>query len=97
MTRSCTIRDEQLRAFATGADERLIDEHVATCDECQEFLALLWDGGLDADLAEPVVEAIRLELFLIDVAKLFAGILGDAGKAVKVYLGGADEGSTSDG
>ncbi len=91
MSRSCAIRDEQLRAFAAGTDERVIDEHVATCDECQEFLALLWDGGLDTDLAEPVVEAIRLELFLIDVAKLFAGVLGDVGRAAKVYLGGADE------
>ncbi len=96
MTRSCAIRDEQLRAFAGGGDERAVDEHVASCDECQEFLALLWDGELDTDLAEPVVEAIRLELFLIDVAKMFAGIVGDAGKAVKVYLGGADEHPASD-
>ncbi len=91
MNRSCAIADEQLQAFAAGTDERVIDEHVATCDECQEFLALLWDGGLDHDLAEPVVEAIRLELFLLDVAKLFMGVAGDAARAAKVYLGGMDE------
>ncbi len=91
MSRACAIQDDQLRAFAAGVDESVIDEHVATCDECQEFLARLWDGALDTDLAEPVVKAIRLELFLLDVAKLFADVLGDMGRAGKVYLGGAEE------
>ncbi len=95
MSRTCAIGDDQLRAFAAGTDERVIDEHVATCDECQEFLALVWDGSLDTDLAEPVVEAIRLELFLIDVAKLFAGMIGDMGRAAKVFLGGVDDAGAS--
>ncbi len=90
MSRLCAIRDEQLLAFAEGESFDL-DEHVATCDECQEFLAALWDGGLDHDLSEPVVKAIRFELFMLDVARLLGDVIGDMGRAAKVYLGGADE------
>ncbi len=90
MSRACAIHDEQLLAFAEGEAFDL-DEHVAGCDDCQEFLATLWDGGLDHDLSEPVVQAIRFELFMIDVARLMADVMGDMGRAAKVYFGGAEE------
>ena len=90
MSRDCAIRDEQLVAFAAG-EEFDLDEHVATCDECQDFLEELWTGGLDTDLAEPVVNTIRIELFLIDVAKMFGDIVGGMGKAAQVYLLGVED------
>jgi len=85
MNRACAVRDEQLVAFAGRADFDL-DEHVATCDQCQDFLAELWDGGLDHDLVEPVVQMIRLELFLMDAAKLGGGIVADMLQALITYL-----------
>ena len=85
MNRLCAVRDEELIAFAGGIEFDL-DEHVATCDQCQDFLAELWDGGLDHDLVEPVVAAIRLELFLMDAAKLGSGIVADMMKAIVTYL-----------
>ena len=85
MNRVCDVRDDQLIAFAGGVEFDL-DEHVATCDQCQDFLAELWDGGLDHDLVEPVVAAIRLELFLIDAAKLGSGIVADMLQAFITYL-----------
>ncbi len=85
MNRACLVRDEQLVAFAGGVDFDL-DEHVATCDQCQDFLAELWDGGLDHDLVEPVVSAIRLELFLLEAAKLGSGIVADMVQAFMRYL-----------
>jgi hypothetical protein len=85
MNRVCAIRDEELIAFAGGVEFDL-DEHVATCDQCQDFLAELWDGGLDHDLVEPVVQMIRLELFLMDAAKLGGGIVADMLQALVTYL-----------
>ena len=79
------VLDEQLIAFAGGVEFDL-DEHVATCDQCQDFLAELWDGGLDRDLVEPVVQMIRLELFLIEAAKLGSGIVADMLQALITYL-----------
>mgnify|MGYP000216976189 CR=1 FL=1 len=60
--------------------------HVETCDQCQDFLAELWDGGLDHDLVEPVVTMIRLELFLMEAAKLGGGMVADMLKAFVTYL-----------
>lgn len=85
MNRVCDVRDDQLIAFAGGVEFDL-DEHVATCDQCQDFLAELWDGGLDHDLVEPVVQMIRLELFLIEAAKLGSGIVADMLQAFITYL-----------
>ena len=85
MSRDCAVRHDQLVAFAGGVDFDL-DEHVATCDQCQDFLAELWDGGLDHDLVEPIVAAIRLELFLMDAAKLGGGIVADMLQALITYL-----------
>lgn len=85
MIRDCAVRDEQLVAFAAGVDFDL-DAHVVTCEQCQDFLAELWDGGLDHDLVEPVVAAIRLELFLLDAARLGSGIVADMLQALMRYL-----------
>ena len=43
--RSCQTTDDLLFAFVDGLDESL-DDHVASCDECQAFLAELWQGEL---------------------------------------------------
>ncbi len=91
MSRSCQTRDDRLIAFAAGVEETLdldlnLDAHIETCDECQAFLAELWEGGLDHDLVEPIVAAIRLELFLIDAAKLGGGIVADMTRALLRYL-----------
>ena len=80
MNRACAIPDEQLVAFA-GGNEFDLDEHVATCDQCQDFLAELWDGGLDHDLVEPVVGVVmraRFELGKFAVAAVrFMSETGD--------------------
>ena len=100
MTRSCHVRDDELRAFAaadpsqvgdSAAADAAIDEHVAGCDECQAFLAELWSGGLVTDLVDPVVRYLRFEEFLIEAAKLAVDVTAGMGKAVGVYLGGAGE------
>ena len=90
MNRACLTRDEQLVAFATG-EEFNLDDHVSTCEECQDFLAEIWAGELDVDISEPVVKAIRIELWLIEIAKLAGGMAEDMGKAGRVYLMGADD------
>ena len=87
MTRSCEVLDDRLMAFADGVDLDLdFDEHVAGCDECQAFLAELWEGGLDHDLVEPIVAMIRLELFLIEAAKLASGVVADMFQALARYI-----------
>jgi len=85
MNRDCAVRDEELIAFA-GGEEFDLDEHVDGCDQCQDFLAELWVGGLDHDLVEPVVQMIRLELFLMEAAKLGGGIVADMMQALITYL-----------
>ena len=85
MSRACLIRDDQLVAFAAGYEFDL-DEHVADCDECQAFLAELWDGELENDLVQPVVQYLRMELFLIDVARTGTGLAARMAKAMLRYL-----------
>ena len=85
MSRACLVLDDQLVAFATGTEFDL-DEHVSDCDECQAFLAELWDGELTNDLVAPVVEYLRLELFLIDLAKTGTGLAARMAKAALTYL-----------
>lgn len=81
---SCTITDIQRIDFAEGIDDS-IDEHVLTCDQCQAFLAELWDGQLDTDLSEPVMRVVGLEEFVIAVIKEGGGILARIGEALRVY------------
>ena len=92
--RSCLVDDAVLYDFADGvavADpgivvrEADIDAHVAGCDECQAFLAELWDGDLETDLVEPVLRVVELERFLLDVAKLGTGIVAELIEAAKRY------------
>ena len=85
MTRDCLVRDDQLVAFAAGYEFDL-DEHVAGCDECQAFLAELWDGELENDLVQPVVQYLRMELFLIDVARTGTGLAARMAQAMLRYL-----------
>ncbi|MBT8211815.1 MAG: hypothetical protein HKN80_02300 [Acidimicrobiia bacterium] len=80
----CAITDIQRIDFAEGADDS-IDEHVMTCDECQDFLAELWHGQLQTDLSEPVMRVVGLEEFVIAVIKEGGGILARIGKALRVY------------
>lgn len=81
---SCEITDIQRVDFAEGVDDS-IDEHVMTCDECQAFLAELWDGQLQSDLSEPVMRVVGLEEFVIAVIKEGGGILARIGEALRVY------------
>lgn len=85
MNRSCHVEDRQLVAFA-GGEPVDIDEHVGTCDECQDFLAELWSGGLDHDLSEPVVKAIRLELWVMEIARAAFDIGELMGRAAGTFL-----------
>jgi len=87
MNRSCEVHDDRLIAFADGLDFDIdFDNHVADCEECQAFLAELWEGELEADLVEPIVAMIRLELFVIEAAKLGSGIVADMLQAFTRYL-----------
>ena len=81
---ACTITDVQRIDFAEGIDDS-IDEHVLTCDQCQAFLAELWDGQLVNDLSEPVMRVVGLEEFVIAVIKEGGGILARIGEALRVY------------
>lgn len=99
--RSCHVDDSVLFDFADGitvdlsrvsVPEAAIDAHVAACDECQAFLAQVWDGELETDLVEPVLRIVELERFLLDVAKLGSGILTELIEAAKRYgLGVRDD------
>lgn len=94
--RTCNTSDDLLFAFVDGLDSSL-DEHVATCDECQEFLADLWQGELSHDLSKPVLDRIRLAEFVAEVAKFGADIVAAMGRGMLVYGPGAGERETSDG
>ncbi len=86
--RICETSDELLFAFVDGLDSTL-DEHVAGCDECQEFLAELWQGELTQDLSKPIMERIRLAEFVADVAKFGADVVAAMGRGILTYGPGA--------
>ena len=82
--RDCRTSDELLFNFVDGIDVSL-DEHVESCDECQGFLAELWQGELGTDLTEPIMHRIRLTEFAADVARMGADIMAAFGRAVIAY------------
>ena len=87
--RTCNTTDDLLFAFVDGLDESL-DDHVAGCDECQAFLAELWQGELQADLTEPVMERIRLAEFVANAARFGADVAAAMGRAIVAYGPGAE-------
>ncbi len=89
--RSCRTSDELLFAFVDGVDSTL-DDHVAECDECQQFLADLWSGELGGDLSEPVMRTIRFDEFLISTVRLGVDIAIAMAKALVEYGPQADAG-----
>lgn len=82
--RDCRTSDDRLFAFVDGIEPSL-EDHVATCDECQEFLAELWIGELQTDLTTPVLRQIRFDEFLREVGHLTADVIGAMGKALVEY------------
>jgi hypothetical protein len=87
--RACGTSDDLLFAFVDGVQPDL-EEHVAGCDECQEFLAELWIGELKADLATPVLRQIRFDEFLREIGRLTMDVIGAMGRAMVAYGPGAD-------
>lgn len=94
--RACKTSDDLLFAFVDGLDSTL-DEHVETCDECQEFLAELWQGELTEDLTKPVLDRIRLAEFVAEVAKFGADVVAAMGRGILTYGPGASEQGSTDG
>ena len=85
---TCEVTEIQRLEFAEGEDQSL-EDHVMTCDFCQDFLAELWEGQLRTDLTGPVMKVVGLEEFVIAVVKEGTGILARLVQALKVYgMGG---------
>ena len=87
--RDCRTSDDRLFAFVDGIESDL-EAHVATCDECQEFLAELWIGELRTDLRAPVLRQIRFDEFLRELGHLTAEVFGAMGKALVEFGPRAD-------
>lgn len=87
--RDCQTPDDRLFAFVDGIEPSL-EEHVATCDECQEFLAELWIGELHADLTQPVLKQIRFDEFLSEIGQLTLDVAGAMGRAIIEFGPGTD-------
>ena len=87
---TCEVTEIQRLEFAEGEDHTL-EDHVMTCDYCQDFLAGLWAGQLQTDLTGPVMKVVGLEEFIIAVLKEGTGILARLGQALKVYGMGRSE------
>lgn len=90
--RVCRTSDDRLFAFVDGIEPDL-ETHVGTCDECQEFLAELWIGELQTDLAEPVLKRIRFDEFLREIGQLTMDVAGAMGRAFVEYGPGTERGS----
>lgn len=88
--RDCRTPDDRLFAFVDGVEPDL-EGHVASCDECQEFLAELWIGELKTDLATPVLKQIRFDEFLREVGQLAIDVAGALGRAAIRYGPGSDD------
>jgi hypothetical protein len=87
--RDCRTPDDVLFAFVDGAEPGL-EEHVASCDECQEFLAELWIGELKTDLRTPVLRQIRFDEFVRQTGRLTLDVMAAMGRAMLAYGPGAD-------
>lgn len=87
--RTCHTTDERLFGFVDGIED--LDSHVASCDECQAFLAELWEGELSRDLRPPVIRRIRFDQFLSEIVGLGVNIVGAMGRATAEYTFGADD------
>ena len=88
--RDCRTTDDRLFDFVDGLDPDL-EGHVATCDDCQEFLAELWIGELPMDLAQPVLRQIRFDEFLSELGQLTMDVAAAMGKAFIAFGPGIDE------
>ena len=88
--RECRTPDDRLFDFVDGIEPGL-ESHVATCDDCQEFLAELWIGELQTDLTQPVLRQIRFDEFLRQLGQLAMDVVTAMGKALVDYGPGADD------
>lgn len=89
--RGCRTSDDRLFAFVDGIEPDL-EGHVATCDDCQEFLAELWIGELRTDLTAPVLKQIRFDEFLREIGQLTMDVAGAMGRAALEYGPGTERG-----
>ena len=97
--RTCHTTDDRLFAFVDGVDLagfQDLDDHVATCDECQAFLAEVWEGELSHDLLEPVIRRIRFDQFLSEIVGFGVNIVSAMGRATAEYTFGVDGGRATD-
>lgn len=97
--RTCHTTDDRLFAFVDGVDLaefQDLDAHVATCDECQAFLAEVWEGELSHDLREPVIRRIRFDQFLSEIVGFGVNIVSAMGRATAEYTFGVEDGRTTD-
>ena len=90
--RECRTSDDRLFAFVDGLETDL-ETHVSTCEYCQEFLAELWVGELQADLSESVLQRIRFDEFLREVGQLTMDVAVAMGRALIEYGPGRDTAS----
>jgi hypothetical protein len=88
--RDCRTSDERLFAFVDGVETDL-DEHVAACQYCQEFLAELWEGELQTDLSESVLRRIRFDEFLRELGRLTTDVAAAMARALIEYGPGGEE------
>jgi len=92
--RTCHTTDDRLFAFVDGVDLaefQDLDAHVATCEECQAFLAEVWEGELSHDLREPVIRRIRFDQFLSEIVGFGVNIVSAMGRAAAEYAFGVDD------
>jgi len=98
--RTCHTTDDRLFAFVDGVDLaefQDLDAHVATCEECQAFLAEVWEGELSHDLREPVIRQIRFDQFLSEIVGFGVNIVSAMGRATAEYTFGVDGDHRDDG
>jgi hypothetical protein len=75
---------------AVLAQLAVTDDSVADTDPGPAHLAELWEGELQADLAEPVIRQIRFDEFLREVVSMGTDIALRMGSAAAQYSIGGD-------